>query len=319
MKALSTVALFSLASLTMAAPVAAQSHHYWPSQPEPQAYIQPNSSLQGSLDSRDEYDGSRYLDRLSFSVQRGQTVTVDVQSHDFDTLVRVEQGGWQVAENDDRRSGDTDSFLSFVATQSGTLDLIVTSWGSRSTGYYTARVMVEDAWVPPPPTISQGGGTILGELGYRDERDWSGTYRDRHFVELQYGDVVDISVESRDFDTVLEVTLDGRSIARNDDIASGIRDSAVRFDAPYSGVYEVIVTSFSAGQTGRYSIQINNLPPPPRYIQTAPPLPPPIAAPRPIHDPRRPPPIDPRPSPPPHGGYLPDHQPHPHGPPHHRR
>lgn len=303
--------------------MAAQSHQYWPSQPQPQAYIQPNSSLQGSLDSRDEYDGSRYLDRLSFPVQRGQTVTVDVQSHDFDTLIRVEQGGWQVAENDDRRSGDTDSYLSFVASQSGTLDLIVTSWGSRSTGYYSARVSVQDAYIPPPPTISQGGGTILGELGYHDERDWSGTYRDRHFVELRAGEIVDITVESRDFDTVLEVALDGRSIARNDDIAAGIRDSAVRFDAPYSGIYEVIVTSFSAGQTGRYTVRINNLPPPPpRYIQTVAPLPPPpIAAPRPIHDSRRPPPIDPRPAPP-RGGYFPGHPPHPHGPqgpPHHRR
>jgi hypothetical protein len=177
-------------------------------------------------------------------------------------------------------------------------------------------VTVEDAWAPPPPVISHGGGTILGELDFRDERDWGGTYRDRHFVDLRAGDLVRVDLSSRDFDTVLEVLHEGRSVARNDDLAAGIRDSSVYFEAPYTGIYEVIATSYHSGATGRYEVRIDvdSRSRPVHVVTPAPvflPTPPIVVTPRPVHDVRPPPPVDHRP-PPPHGGYLPDHPRPPH-------
>lgn len=249
------IPLLVAGSAGFAADASAQSRGW---SPEPMARIATNSPHWGALDSRDEFDGSRYLDRLSVDLRSGDDVSVVLSSRDFDTVVQVWYDGRMVAENDDRRGGGTDSWAAFEAPYSGTYEVVVTTWASRTAGSYSLSVDVADR---RPPPVSSGGygsggtGAIVGDLGYRDVADRSGRYTDSHWVNLSRGETLDIELSSGDFDTVVEVRLDGWVVATNDD-ARGT-DSALRIEVGQSGQYEVVVTSYRAWESGRYTLSID--------------------------------------------------------------
>ncbi len=307
------IPLFLAATVLMSAaalPATAQVHVGRQVHVEPVAVVSPNTVVRGELDLRDEHDGRRFLDRLTLDVRRGQTVTLDLRSDDFDTAVRVEAGGWVVAENDDRGRGSTDSLVSFVASDNGAVEIVVTSWAANVAGAYTLSIAVDESRLPRRDAWR--GGSILGELDRYDERDRGGSYRDRHFVDLDRGDEVAVLLSSSDFDTTLEIWLDGRLVAENDDRRIGDRDSEVRFEASYAGTYEIVVSSFHARETGRYAltvdiddarpVHVGHIEPPVTRLPPPPPIdahPPRVRDERPVH-------VD-------QVGYLPDPPvPHPH-------
>ncbi|MEK0195989.1 PPC domain-containing protein, partial [Microcoleus anatoxicus] len=71
------------------------------------------------------------------------------------------------------------------------------------------------------------------------------------------GQSVTISVESRDFDTlVILLTPDGKKLATNDDISRSNTNSALTFTLPASGRYVVVVNAYKKGERGRYNLTV---------------------------------------------------------------
>ncbi|WP_293191991.1 MULTISPECIES: PPC domain-containing protein [unclassified Microcoleus] len=80
---------------------------------------------------------------------------------------------------------------------------------------------------------------------------------EQHTFEGRAGQSVTISVESRDFDTlVILLTPDAKVLAKNDDISRSNSNSSVTFTLPASGRYTVVVNAYKKGERGRYTLTI---------------------------------------------------------------
>ena len=70
------------------------------------------------------------------------------------------------------------------------------------------------------------------------------------------GEVVDISLTSPDFDTFLELTLEGSAIASNDDGGEGLNSLLDNFVLPSSGEYTIVARSFGTSSAGSFSVSL---------------------------------------------------------------
>ncbi|HIK50124.1 MAG TPA: trypsin-like peptidase domain-containing protein [Oscillatoriales cyanobacterium M59_W2019_021] len=85
-------------------------------------------------------DGSLF-DAYSFEGQEGQTVTIILESPDFDTyLILVGADGSPLARNDDASNGNTNSLIRLRLPYTGTYGIIVNSYDSTGSGRYTLVV-----------------------------------------------------------------------------------------------------------------------------------------------------------------------------------
>jgi len=114
-------------------------------------------------------------------------------------------------------------------------------------------------------TIGPGGASFSGELllfethhGQLEGGDTqlSGTYLDEYAVEAQAGQRIIVDLRSDHFDTLLRLLDPEGSGEENDDYGAETGHSHIEFLALLSGVYSVQVTSFDAGSTGEYVLQI---------------------------------------------------------------
>ena len=85
-------------------------------------------------------DGSFY-DEYHFQGNAGQSVTIDLESSDFDTfLVVLDANNRTIQENDDLTEGNTNSRINITLNQSGTYKVIVNSYDAKGNGSYTLSI-----------------------------------------------------------------------------------------------------------------------------------------------------------------------------------
>lgn len=91
-------------------------------------------------------------------------------------------------------------------------------------------------------------------------------YTDLYRISGEAGERVAISMQSDEFDTLLEIgqMVDGRfqELGRDDD-GGGQLNSRLVFTFPETGTYTIRARTFGSGTTGTYLIEANRLPPPP--------------------------------------------------------
>ncbi|MGD1905420.1 MAG: tetratricopeptide repeat protein, partial [Leptolyngbyaceae cyanobacterium] len=98
----------------------------------------------GSLESGDSIlnDGSLY-DVHPFEGEAGQTVTIQLESSEFDTyLILTDAEGQALVENDDVSSGNFNSALTYTLPSSGTYNAIANSYDASGRGSYQITVTV---------------------------------------------------------------------------------------------------------------------------------------------------------------------------------
>ncbi|MBE9042672.1 DVUA0089 family protein [Oscillatoriales cyanobacterium LEGE 11467] len=82
-----------------------------------------------------------FFDLHSFEGRAGQTVTITLESDQFDTyLVLLDSEGSAIDQNDDARNGNTNSMLRVTLPQSGTYRVVVNSYDNTGNGRYTLTV-----------------------------------------------------------------------------------------------------------------------------------------------------------------------------------
>lgn len=85
-------------------------------------------------------DGTLY-DQFTFEGQAGQTVTVTIESDEFDTyLAVVDEAGSLLAENDDSNPNTTNSEVTVTLPNTGTYLVIVNGYSRADQGAYTLTV-----------------------------------------------------------------------------------------------------------------------------------------------------------------------------------
>jgi CHAT domain-containing protein/Tfp pilus assembly protein PilF len=132
-------------------------------------------------------------------------------------------------------------------------------WRVCGLAIVTALAAVSATWADGPPLV------VRGELKATDppDRVQKRSHVKVHEIELKAGEAILAHLRSVDFDPMLRVEdAQGKVLGSNDDISAGnITNSRLGFVAPSAGTYRLVVTSFDAGQTGEYLLEVAPLEP----------------------------------------------------------
>lgn len=218
----------------------------------------------GEIDGLDLMDADgRYYDAYRFHLPEQHVVRIRLESDDMDpyAILGVIDGGGQYVSlfYDDDSGGSLNSEFYYQSVADDLFEVRAATFGAGARGSY--RLYVEDI-----STTADGGlpsGVAVG--GWITETDNPGyganfEYRAFH---ARAGQRVRVTQRSEEFDSYLYVGrwIDGafHEIARDDDSGGGANglDSQIDFVAPVTGLYYAKVSTFTAGQTGMFSLQVD--------------------------------------------------------------
>ncbi len=197
----------------------------------------------------------------SFEGRRGQRLTVDMSSSDFDAYLIVRDPDGFAIGSDDDSGDDLNARLHLILARDGVFRVVATAAGGDSArGRYTLSLAGWETPPAPPPGQSATiavGETKTGVLEPGDETGADGPYQDRWTVQLRQGARVRAELRSTDFDAWLAVLgPDGRQLASDDD-GLGERDAAVNFRATTAGRYTLLASSYGDDQrVGAYRLTL---------------------------------------------------------------
>lgn len=256
--------------------------------------IQVGQTVTGALSDEDPLltSDSSYYQRWILPLEPNQTVTVDLESDDFDAYVIVTRGrGDKLGENDDG-GGGCHARLVYTASDDHPVRLVVNTAGKLQAGRFTLRVSdgespvepkgdcrfrraradrraagdtaaaaadirerTRDA-VPVGRTVSVGG-TAQGELTRNDVlRRSDSTYAQRWEIQGTAGHMVTIDLESDAFDPFLFLSGPGIESNPQDDDSGGNCNARLTATFPRSGTYTIIVNTADKYATGPFSLSV---------------------------------------------------------------
>ena len=206
----------------------------------------------------------------SFTLEDTDGVRIDLTS-DEDTILYLLRGygkeGEVLEENDDIESGNTNSRIT-TELEAGTYTVEATTYTSGVTGHFRLTL----ASVAPPAPSSHPCVTDLGErqADFSRTGDWTdecpSNNREGHWAyfyvfSLPFQSQVSITLES-DVDTYLYLMEgDGKDediLAENDDLETGNTNSNIT-ETLAARVYTVEATTYSAGETGNFTLTVSGL------------------------------------------------------------
>jgi hypothetical protein len=107
-------------------------------------------------------DTGKYRDEYVFDARRGDGITVDMQSSDFDTFLQLVSPSGRTVENDDYQDNTARSVIEEILSEDGRWRVIATSYGIGETGSYELTVRGG----PPGGAVAaanrDGGGRVYG-------------------------------------------------------------------------------------------------------------------------------------------------------------
>lgn len=196
-----------------------------------------------------------------FDGRRGQRLTVDLVSPDFDAyLIARDPDGFPLGADDD--SGhDLAARLHLILPRDGSYRFIATaSAGDSARGVYTLTV---SGWETPPAPAPGRAATLLpgetktGVLEPGDDVGADGPYEDRWTADLPVGARLRAELRSEDLDAYLTVLDPDGAVLGSDDDGLGERNSRVSFRAAKAGRYTLVASSYGdTPQAGAYRVTL---------------------------------------------------------------
>ena len=212
-------------------------------------------------------DDESFYDLYTFQGVAGQRYAVAMSSPGFDTYLHVGTGAGadftELASNDD--AGGTDSRLVFAPDRTATYAVQASSYGPGETGDYS--LSIHELAPPGPLTIVpvEIGESVSGRLDMEDQVADDGSYFDVYRFTGTAGQRIGVSQHSEDFDSYLELGSMSNGEFESeygDDDSGGGLDSRIIVTLSRSGDFLVRANSLSPGETGAYTIVVEELPPP---------------------------------------------------------
>ena len=199
-----------------------------------------------------------YADQYTFEGRRGQRVTVDLRSSEFDPYLIVRPPQGDQTDNDDHEGDAHRSLVSLDLPMDGTYRVIVTSYKSGETGAYDLRIDLGGGTGAAAVAAAAAAGPRVerGRLAAGDDTLRSGEFVDIHRIEASPGQRLTVDVVSQDFDTYLIMIPPRGERLENDDVEGKPRHSVIETDITEPGTYTVAVTSYQRGETGAYELTL---------------------------------------------------------------
>lgn len=233
--------------------------------------------ISGTLDDNDFTAANGPEDRYTLRGTAGQTVTVSVESSDFDTQVSIGRPvdqAWEEFESNDDRGEGTNSQAVFTFPETGVYQVAVFGFG-EGLGAYTVRVEEGDVAEPEsedvdadavedgeddvlagfPVETLRPGTPVSGELTPGHPRMEDGSHYRDYAWNGRAGEQVTVDLSSDDFDAYLYLgTGTGESfeeIESNDDGGQDT-DAQLVVTLPRTGTFTIRVNALNEGETGAY-------------------------------------------------------------------
>jgi hypothetical protein len=235
-----------------------------------QVPIRAGQTVTGRLTQADQKfsDGSRYK-LYAFVGNRGDTLTADLSSDDFDAnLLIADAAGNSLARNDDG-GGQCNARLMFVPPATGNYRLYANSSAQAELGDYKLSLS-RGREAAPADTVCKGFGRVAGliEVGQTvtgsltsDDPEFSGdsTYFERWILPVHTNQAFTVDLISDDFDAYLLLTRGrGEKLVDNDDGGGGC-NARIVYTATDDHPLRVIVNTASRPrnrQTGRFTLRV---------------------------------------------------------------
>lgn len=232
--------------------------------------IRVGDTVQGSLEAKElEKTRDWVVDYYDIQGRRGDTITIELKSDDFDAYIDFDKGESHVAEDDDGGSG-LDSRLVFEFPDNATYRINVTSSERDETGSYTLSVVrggtptvtattttPREARERPNPQEIRYGQTIQSRISplsplHRDDTPYVPfVFRGRR------GETVTIDMKSDAFDAYLVIQRPGANEDLDkDDDGGGGTDARLQYTLPADGQYEIRANAVSQDAVGPFSLSL---------------------------------------------------------------
>lgn len=216
-----------------------------------QAVDDPTERWHGALSSGDTTISSgEFIDGYVVQGSAGERWVVDLRSSEFDPFLIVRAPDMTQEENDDWEGARDRSLLDITLDQTGEYGLAVTTYQAGEMGSYDLtlrRIGADEA-------VVEGALQHSGTLADGDESLSGGEWFDSYTFQGLPGQTVHVDLQG-EFDTYVGVIGPGGFSQENDDYETS-GHSLVEGVLSEAGEYTVIVTSYEAGQGGRYTLNI---------------------------------------------------------------
>ncbi len=184
----------------------------------------------------------------TFDGRRGQRLTIDVISSEFDTYVTLRDDIGMSLGSDDDSGDEQNARLRTVLPRDGRYRVVVTAFSESGRGRYTLSLTGWEApQVPAPGAITAiaAGESRQGMLEPGDSVAADGPYEDRWTVTARAGQRLRVDLSSTDFDSYLLLFgPDGAKLGQDDDGGEGT-NASLGFRAATAGTYTIVATSLS--------------------------------------------------------------------------
>ncbi len=228
--------------------------------------LQPGQTVSGTLEATEtKSDQSNAVaDVFQISGRQGEQYTLTLTSEAFDPYLYVRGPGTLSQDNDDDGSGSYNSRLAITFPENGTAQVYVTSFSRNATGAYNLRLERTGEATPnvagnttPGQVTPIAAQALSGELAQGDATLPSGEFIDTYPLQGVAGQQVEISLASQAFDTYVALSGPGGfSQYNDDDTTNNTRNSRLVVTLPANGEYTIHATSYAAGETGAYQLNI---------------------------------------------------------------
>ncbi len=210
-------------------------------------------TLGEATDFVDDFGLGYFLDFFVFSGRAGQTVTIDLSSGAFDTVLIAGAPDGSSFVDDDSGFG-TDSSLEITLPETGAYLIVVTSYDTGERGDYT--LSVTDSSPEVFPTLTPGA-SVFGFL-LPGDAELDGFFTDAYSFDGLFGTAITLMLESTDFDAYLILVTPSGEIEVNDDAHLFTTNAEISRVLWETGTYVVVVSSYNPGETGIYSLLLTN-------------------------------------------------------------
>ncbi len=218
------------------------------------------SPADGALDGGDAVLSSgEFVEYWRFDGAAGTTVRITMRSGEFDTYIGLTGPGDFHQHNDDAPGLGTNSRLVTRLPADGTYTIQATSYAAGEQGAYALSLDPDG----PSTNTAVAGSTLAsgaetdGQLDSSDAALGTGEFFEVHQYAGHAGERLRLSLRSDAFDTYL--MLRGPNTSHdNDNAGDGSTNSLIEATIPEDGAYRVVVTSYAAGETGSYSLDVES-------------------------------------------------------------
>lgn len=211
---------------------------------------------------------SSHFGRWLFEGKRGQRVRVTQRSAVFDTYLFLGKLGAEAIAEQNDDAEQTNSEIIYTLPDDGIYVIIAGSFEPKATGDYTLALVVQEPLAgmsgpvtpetvmlrEPDPMLRVGLDRRMGsQLDARDARMDDSTHFELWYVSANAGDAISVALETSQFSGAVFVgPQGGREIPTG---SVGPRPQ-LRFTAPASGTYVIVVKGTTAADLGSYMLDI---------------------------------------------------------------